>query len=202
MSKIKKDAKGRFELLSLTANTFTEDEARDITKKINKVIEGNNGTIIENKEWGKKRLAYTIKKFNFGYYNLVVFDIDRKEIETINRLLNQMREILRFTIVKYIIPYTIKVGLPEVKIVKNPVIEGKPSTSKATATEEIKEETKATKPKAEKVTKESIKVAKEKAEERIVLETATEEAHAETEKKKDENLDKKLDNILEAKDLF
>lgn len=219
MSKTKKEAIGRFELLHIISNQFTDDETKEIAQKIIKVIEDQEGKIIATEDWGKKRLCYQIKKFSFGYYNLVTFDIDRKNLITINGLLNQMREVLRFTITNHIKPYVIKVGMPEKfnrqnnlksvgpitpeqrrsvptpqpstpeitteKPETKPEVVAKTTTTKAEDKEETKTEVKTAKPKTEKTTEQKDTTKKE------------DEVN-----KNDADLDNKLDNILEAKDLF
>ena len=42
-----------------------EDEALG---KIGEFIKGNGGTILKTEKWGKKRLAYRVKKNRFGIY--------------------------------------------------------------------------------------------------------------------------------------
>ena len=187
MSKTKQEAIGKFELLYIISNKFSEDEVKEIKPKVNEIINKNKGKIVLSEDWGKKRLAYPIKKFTHGYYILEVFEIDRKNVANINRLMNQLREILRFSIVKYITPYQIKVGLPE-----------KPKTATQTTTATTTQTTTTTvevKRKDEKEKAEDLAPKKIKEEEK-------KENKKEEKKEEGENLDKKLDNILEAKDLF
>ncbi len=89
-----------YELLYIIANKFTEDEAQTINEKVKGVITANEGNILAAENWGKKRLAYAINLFNYGYYNLIDFDIAGEELAKISRELKISREILRFQIIK------------------------------------------------------------------------------------------------------
>jgi small subunit ribosomal protein S6 len=46
------------------------DEAQvdQVLEKITEFLSKNNGSIVKVEKWGKKRLAYRVKKSRFGYY--------------------------------------------------------------------------------------------------------------------------------------
>ena len=55
-------------------NPNLADEAiADIMTRFSTLIEKNSGVVIKVDEWGKRDLAYDIKKFNKGYYVLMQF---------------------------------------------------------------------------------------------------------------------------------
>lgn len=84
-----------YELLYLISNKFSEDEVKPIMEKVNSLIAFNQGKITESVELGKKRLAYPIKGFRFGYYNLVEFDMAGENLAKLDRALRLTDEILR-----------------------------------------------------------------------------------------------------------
>ena len=89
-----------YEMLCLISNQYSEDELAPIKEKINKIITDDGGKITQEENWGKKKLAYPIKKFRHGYYHLLEFDIDKEKVKKIDRLFRMMNEILRQQIVK------------------------------------------------------------------------------------------------------
>lgn len=99
MAKTKKTEIPHYELLYLISNQYTEDEIKPLAEKINDIIKGRGGKITLSEEWGKKRLAYSIKSFYYGYYNLVEFDLEGSKLTEVNRALEMMNEILRHQIV-------------------------------------------------------------------------------------------------------
>ena len=49
-----------------------EDEARKaLVERFKGVLSSNGSEIIEEKDWGKRRLAYEIQDFAEGFYNIV-----------------------------------------------------------------------------------------------------------------------------------
>ena len=99
MAKTKKIEVPHYELLYLISNQYTEDEIKPLAEKVNDIIKGRGGKITLFEEWGKKRLAYSIKSFYYGYYNLVEFDLEGSKLTEVNRALEMMNEILRHQIV-------------------------------------------------------------------------------------------------------
>ena len=99
MAKNKKNEIPHYELLFIVSNKYTEDEVKPIVENVNKIIKDNDGVITYSEKWGKKKLAYPIEHFNYGYYSLVEFDVDGQAVEKINRQLRMSNEILRHTIV-------------------------------------------------------------------------------------------------------
>ncbi|MFA5318565.1 MAG: 30S ribosomal protein S6 [Patescibacteria group bacterium] len=90
----------RYELVYLISNKFSEDELEPITSSVVKLIKDNGGKIILEEDWGKKKLAYPIKKFFNAYYRLVEFDLGGKELDKLDKHLRLADEILRHLIVK------------------------------------------------------------------------------------------------------
>lgn len=88
-----------YELLYLIANKFSEEEIKPIMEKVNSLITNNQGKITQTVLLGKKRLAYPIKGFHFGYYNLVEFDMPGINLINVGRALRLTSEILRQQIV-------------------------------------------------------------------------------------------------------
>jgi len=100
MAKNKPSEIPHYELLYIISNKYSEDELAPIVEKVKKIINDNGGNISHNEEWGKKRLAYPIKHFRHGYYNLVEFDLEGEKIAKIDIALRMASEILRHQIVK------------------------------------------------------------------------------------------------------
>jgi small subunit ribosomal protein S6 len=99
MSKVKSSDLPHYELLYLISNKFSENEIKPIIEKINSLISTNQGKITKSEDLGKKRLAYAIKGFRFGYYGLVEFDMPGVNLINVDRALRLMSEILRHQIV-------------------------------------------------------------------------------------------------------
>ncbi len=69
----------RYEVLVLAAPTITEDEGRSLEKGFEQLIKNIKGEIISFERWGKFRLAYPVRKNDFGIYFLTRFSIENLE---------------------------------------------------------------------------------------------------------------------------
>ena len=98
MSRTKTSEIPHYELLYLISNKYSEDEIAPIIEKVKSIIKENQGDITLSEEWGKKRLAYQIRGFNHGYYNLVEFNLAPEKVIKVDRSLRLMNEILRHQI--------------------------------------------------------------------------------------------------------
>ena len=100
MAKNKSSQLPRYELLYVVSNKFTSEETEPIAQKVEDLITTNDGNIVYRENWGKRRMSYPIKGFQFGYYRLLEFDLPANEIEEINRYLRLSNDILRHQIIK------------------------------------------------------------------------------------------------------
>ncbi|HEV2916551.1 MAG TPA: 30S ribosomal protein S6 [Candidatus Babeliales bacterium] len=85
------DTLQRYELLLLTVPEITQDEAKDIERQVTTLIKDHKGSVISFDRWGKYRLAYPIRKNEYGVYFLTRFDIPKlptlsKDIQSLLRI--------------------------------------------------------------------------------------------------------------------
>ena len=79
-----------------------EEEVTNATiEKVEALIARVGGTVEKVDRWGKRRLAYPVKKFTDGFFTLVNFEVAPAEIKEIDRVLKINDEILRHMIVKH-----------------------------------------------------------------------------------------------------
>ena len=77
-----------------------EDSIKKVTASIADSIKKNKGNIIKEDNWGKRTLAYPIKKHQEGVYYKLNFSIDSLSIENLNRTYKLNSGILRTLIIK------------------------------------------------------------------------------------------------------
>lgn len=100
MAKNKSDKVPHYELLYIVSNKFTEEELKPIQEKVEKLITDNKGEITYRENWGKKKLAYKIDHFSYGYYSLLEFDIPGTKAQKVNDVLRMSADILRHQMMK------------------------------------------------------------------------------------------------------
>jgi small subunit ribosomal protein S6 len=76
----------RYEILMLAVPEITQDEIKQLEDRLEKTIESFKGSIISFERWGKYRLAYSIKKNDYGVYILVRFEINEKPTALLEEL--------------------------------------------------------------------------------------------------------------------
>jgi small subunit ribosomal protein S6 len=79
----------KYETIFILQPSLDEEAVKANIEKFKGVIE-NGGGVIENVDfWGKRKLAYEIKKVNEGFYTLINFTADTelpKELDRIFRI--------------------------------------------------------------------------------------------------------------------
>ncbi len=100
MSKTKEIGANHYEILFIIPNNYTEDEAKKIIQNTEEMIKKEGGEMTHQEYWGKKKLAYEIKNFHHGYYQLFEFDLDGEKLAALDRKLKLSSEVLRHQIVR------------------------------------------------------------------------------------------------------
>ncbi len=77
-----------------------EESIKKVTALITDSIKKNKGKILKEDNWGKRTLAYPIKKHREGVYYKLNFSIGSLSIETLNRTYKLNSGILRTLIIK------------------------------------------------------------------------------------------------------
>lgn len=79
-----------------------EDEARKaVVERFKGILASNGSEIIEEKDWGKRRLAYEIQDFTEGFYNIVRVKSENDEsISEFDRLAKITDDIIRHIVVR------------------------------------------------------------------------------------------------------
>jgi small subunit ribosomal protein S6 len=82
-------------------NAALEDEAiQTIISRIKETISSNGGEIRDIEDWGRKRLAYIVKKSKIGYYIFFRFDALPDLVPKLERLYQLDDNILRYLTIK------------------------------------------------------------------------------------------------------
>lgn len=89
-----------YEIIYIINPNQSDDEFNEIVEKFNNLIVNEKGIIIKTQKWGKQRLAYTVKKFNNGFYVLVNFCANPGVTTELERNLNLDDRIIKYQIVK------------------------------------------------------------------------------------------------------
>jgi small subunit ribosomal protein S6 len=75
---------------------LSEEAAKEVVTKFSKLLKDNGAEIIQEDNWGLKKLAYPIKKKATGYYHLIEFKAPGDLINKLEVEYRRDERILRF----------------------------------------------------------------------------------------------------------
>ena len=89
-----------YEVVFIAAPTITSEELDGFISHAQTVVEGKNGKIVKVDNWGKKSLAYKIKRFREGYFVVLSIEADGVAIAELERRFRVTDYIVRFISVR------------------------------------------------------------------------------------------------------
>lgn len=91
----------KYEILYIIRPDLNDDAKKELVERFDGILTDNGTTVVESKDWAKRRFAYEIDDYKEGIYHLVnVEAVDAKGIDEFARLARINRDILRHMIVK------------------------------------------------------------------------------------------------------
>ena len=88
-----------YETIMIINSNLEEATIKATVEKFESLINAN-GKVESTEEWGKKKLAYPIKKQAEGYYVLVNFTSNPEFIDELSRIYNITDEVIKHIVVK------------------------------------------------------------------------------------------------------
>jgi len=89
-----------YELVAIISPELDEDEVSKIVDRVTESINSRGGAVEETKNWGKRKLAYPVKKFMEGDYILARFKLMPKSVRELESEIGTFGDILRYLVVK------------------------------------------------------------------------------------------------------
>lgn len=165
-----------YELMVVISGQIPEDLAKDFFSKVKKIIEEHKGKITADDFWGRRKLAYKIKKNDYGYYGLLVFEVEPSGLSAIESDVSLVNEVIRHLL-----------SIKEVRKIKE-----KKKKKETQKTEELEKKTEAKEVKSEKI--ESKKTEDKKKSEEVGLRPIARSAK----KPREETLKKEVPTIAKG----
>ena len=73
-----------YETVFILTPVLSDDQAKEAAKKFKKTVTDLGGKVINEENWGLKKLAYPIQKKTTGFYHL--FEFNSNSIDIVNQL--------------------------------------------------------------------------------------------------------------------
>jgi small subunit ribosomal protein S6 len=89
-----------YELVAIISPEADEDEVAKIVDRMTQSIGSRGGAVEEVKNWGKRRLAYPVRKFMEADYVLARFKLMPKSVKDLESEIGTFGDVLRYLVVK------------------------------------------------------------------------------------------------------
>ncbi len=90
----------KFEAVLLISPEISSKSKSDTIDSFLKIINENNGKIVDTEDWGLRDLSYKIINFSKAFYIFYQIEIDGQKIDGIKKNLSQNENFLRHLFVK------------------------------------------------------------------------------------------------------
>jgi len=89
-----------YELVAIISPEIDQEGVSRIVDKVTQSINSRGGAVEEIKDWGRRKLAYPVKKFMEADYILARFKLMPASVKELKREISASGDILRYLVVK------------------------------------------------------------------------------------------------------
>jgi small subunit ribosomal protein S6 len=89
-----------YELVAIISPEVDEEGLSKIVDKVTQSIDSRGGVVEEVKKWGRRKLAYPIRKFMEADYVLARFKLTPKSVKELEGEISASADVLRYLVVK------------------------------------------------------------------------------------------------------
>lgn len=90
-----------YEIMYIVRPNIEEDAKKALVERFNGILASEGSKVLEEKDWGKRRLAYEINDFKEGFYNIVRIKTDNnKSTDEFQRLAKINDDIIRYIVIR------------------------------------------------------------------------------------------------------
>ncbi len=94
-------AQNLYETMFVLKPTLTPEETQARINFVKEVITSQGGEIVAVDEWGSRKLAYKVEKFDRGYYYIAYFNAEGKAILELERVYTITEDVIKFMTLRY-----------------------------------------------------------------------------------------------------
>ncbi|MGZ9491515.1 30S ribosomal protein S6 [Staphylococcus epidermidis] len=90
-----------YEIMYIVRPNIEENAKKALVERFNGILASEGSEVLEEKDWGKRRLAYEINDFKEGFYNIVRIKTDNnKSTDEFQRLAKINDDIIRYIVIR------------------------------------------------------------------------------------------------------
>ncbi len=90
----------KYETVVVLAPEMEERDQKAFIEKLSGILKENGGSVERVDFWGKRKLAYPIKKKTEGFYICICYEADGERVRELERVLRVTESVLRYLTVK------------------------------------------------------------------------------------------------------
>jgi small subunit ribosomal protein S6 len=90
----------KYETIFIMDPDLEEEQAKSVVEKVKGIITQNAGEILKAEDWGKRKLAYDVKKKPKGHYILIHFSGSPALLSELERNFRVMDAVIKFQSVR------------------------------------------------------------------------------------------------------
>jgi len=89
-----------YELVAIISPELDEEGVSEMIDRVSQSINSRSGVVEEIKKWGRRKLAYPIRKFMEADYVLARFQLMPQSVKELEAEISASEDILRYLVVK------------------------------------------------------------------------------------------------------
>ncbi len=89
-----------YENIVILNESLPDEEVETAISKIKEIITGNGGEIVKVDIWGKRKLAYEIKRQNKGFYILFIYKTSPSTIKKLEEFFKVFDAVIKYMVIK------------------------------------------------------------------------------------------------------
>lgn len=89
-----------YEIVFISSPNASDDDVKKLTSQLEHTITDKGGKVTKVEEWGRRKLAYRIQKFDEGTYTIVYLEGTGQEVFEVERRLRVTDFVIRHLVVR------------------------------------------------------------------------------------------------------
>ena len=85
-----------YEAAFILTPVLSDAQMKEAVEKFKNLLIENGGAIVNEEEWGLRKLAYPIQGKSTGFYAILQFDVEPSVIETLETAFRRDERVIRF----------------------------------------------------------------------------------------------------------
>ncbi len=89
-----------YELMVVVTPELDDEGVAATAERVKSLVTARGGEVVEVQEWGRRRLAYPIRKFREGFYSVAKLKLSPEAADPLDRSLRLTEPVIRHLLVR------------------------------------------------------------------------------------------------------